>query len=125
MTNPAQLRGRSGFTLVEVLVALVIVAVVLSAGLRAAATLTDSAQRLADVTAAQWCADNALIGLKLDHQFPGVGTAEFTCRELGRDYLGKLVTSATFNPNFRRVDAAVADDAGRPLLVVSTVVGRY
>jgi general secretion pathway protein I len=115
----------SGFTLVEVLVALVIVAVVLSAGLRAAATLTDSAQRLADVTAGQWCADNALTGLKLDHQFPGVGEAEFTCRELGRDYSGKLVTRATFNPNFRRVDAAIADEAGHPLLVVSTVVGRY
>ena len=49
-----------GFTLIEVLVALAIVAVTLGAGLKAAGALTGNAQRLADVSAAQWCADNQL-----------------------------------------------------------------
>lgn len=116
---------RPGFTLVEVLVALAIVAIALGAGLRAAGALTGNAQRLADVTAAQWCADNALAGLRLSKQFPGVGEAEFQCQQLGRDYRGLLRTQGTPNPNFRRVDAVVQDDAGHVLLTLSTVLGRY
>ncbi|MFY7917138.1 MAG: type II secretion system minor pseudopilin GspI, partial [Rubrivivax sp.] len=57
--------GSGGFTLVEVLVALAIVAVALAAGMRAAAGVVEGAQRLADITAAQWCADNQLTALKL------------------------------------------------------------
>jgi len=114
-----------GFTLVEVLVAMAITALVLSAGLKAAGSLTDNAQRLGDVTAAHWCADNALAGLRLGKQFPGTGEADFTCQQLGRDYRGLLRTQGTPNPNFRRVDAVVQDDAGHVLLTLSTVLGRY
>jgi general secretion pathway protein I len=114
-----------GFTLIEVLVALAIVAIALGAGLRAAGALTGNAERLAEVSAAQWCADNQLTALRLAHQLPGVGDADFTCRQLGRDYHGQLQTRPTPNPNFRRVDAIVSDDAGRPLLTLSTVLGRY
>ncbi len=113
-----------GFTLIEVLVALAIVAVTLGAGLRAAGSVTDNAQRLADVTAAQWCADNALADLRLTRQFPGVGDSDFGCEQLGRNYKGTLRTRPTPNPNFRRIDAIVADDAGRPILTLSTVLAR-
>ena len=71
-----------GFTLVEVLVALAIVAVALGAGFQAASALTDNAERLADVSAAQWCADNQLANLKLTKQFPGVGDSDFGCADL-------------------------------------------
>lgn len=114
-----------GFTLIEVLVALSIVAVTLAAGLRAAGAVADNAQRLADVMAAQWCAENQLAALRLARQFPGVGDASFDCEQLGRAYKGTLVTRPTPNPNFRRVDAVVADEAGRTLSNLSTVLGRY
>jgi general secretion pathway protein I len=116
------MRAARGFTLIEVLVALAIVAVALGAGLKAAGALTNNAQRLADVSAAQWCADNRLTGLKLARQFPGVGDTEFACEQLGRIYAGRLVVRPTPNPNFRRVDALIADEAGQPLLTLSTVL---
>ena len=114
-----------GFTLIEVLVALAIVAVTLGAGIRAAGALTNNAQRLVDVSASQWCADNHLTVLRLARQFPGVGDSDFACEQLGIAYSGRLVVRPTPNPNFRRVDAVMSDPAGRPVLTLSTVLSRY
>ena len=114
-----------GFTLVEVLVALAITAVALGAGLKAAAALTDNAQRLAEVTAAHWCADNVLVGLRLAKQFPGTGETDFSCTQLGHEYRGQLRTQATPNPNFHRVDALVMNADGQVMATLSTVLGRY
>ena len=123
MLQRAELR-RSGFTLLEVLVALAVVSIALAAGLRAAGVLTDNAERLSDVMAAQWCADNQLTELRLRRSFPGVGDSDFSCEQLGRAYKGKLVTRTTPNPSFRRVDAVVSSEEGLPLVTLSTVLGR-
>lgn len=118
-------RTQPGFTLIEVLVALAIVAIALGAGFRAAGALTNNAQRLTDVTAAQWCADNQLTELKLTRQFPSIGEIDFSCDQLGHRYGGKLVVRPTLNPNFRRVDAVIRDEADMPLLRLSTIAARY
>ena len=113
-----------GFTLIEVLVALAIVAVTLGAGIKAAGSLTNNTARLADITAAQWCADNQLVGLKMTRRYPDIGDSPFTCEQLGRTYVGKLIVRNTPNPNFRRVDARILDDNGTTLLLLSTILGR-
>ncbi len=114
----------SGFTLVEVLVALTIVAITLGAGIKAAGALTGNAQRLADVTAAQWCADNQLAGLRLSGLTPPIGDSDFTCVQLGQNYAVKLVARPTPNPLFVRVDAQVADSVGQAILNLSTVLRK-
>jgi general secretion pathway protein I len=117
-----------GFTLIEVLVALAIVAVTLGAGIRAAGSLTSNTARLAEVTAAQWCADNQLTALKLanqfSNQFPDIGDSDFNCEQLGRTYAGKLIVRPTPNPNFRRVDARMLDADGRQIVLLSTILGK-
>ena len=112
-----------GFTLIEVLVALGIVAIALAAGLQATAALTNNAGRQADTLLAHICAENELIKVRLARQMPGVGETQASCEQAGRSYGVTMNVSPTPNPNFRRVDAQVFDGA-TPILRVSTIVGR-
>ena len=117
-------RRRRGFTLIEVMVALAIVAITLGAGIKAAGALTGNTQRLADATAAQWCADNQLTGLRLSKLTPPIGDSEFSCVELGQTFRGRLVVRPTPNPLFVNVDAQIAGEAGQPILNLTTVLRK-
>jgi general secretion pathway protein I len=117
-------RRRRGFTLIEVMVALAIVAITLGAGIKAAGALTGNTQRLANAIAAQWCADNQLTGLRLSKLTPPIGDSEFSCVQLGQVFRGRLVTRPTPNPLFVNVDAQIADDAGQPILNLTTVLRK-
>lgn len=117
--------AQRGFTLVEVLVALTIVALCLGAGMRAAGALSSNAQRLEQVTLAQWCAQNQLTEMRLLKTFPGQGETSFSCEQLGQSFTGRLEVKATPNPNFRRIEARVLNDEGQSLLSISTIMGRY
>ncbi len=117
-------RTARGFTLVEVLVALGIVAIALMAGLQATGALTRYAQRQTDMVLAQICAENELVRVRLARQMPGVGDSSVTCEQAGRSLTVSLVVRPTPNPNFRRVDAQVLDGEV-PIWRLTTVVGRY
>lgn len=119
-----QRHGARGFTLVEVLVALGIVAIALLAGLQATAALTRHAQRQSDVLLAQTCAENELVKVRLAKQMPDVGDSSIACEQAGEVFTVALAVRATPNPSFRRVDAQVLKGA-ESVLRLSTVVGRY
>ena len=113
-----------GFTLIEVLVALAVVALALATGLRTSAALTRNAQRQSDAVLAQLCADNALQALRLSAQMPAVGSNRQSCVQADRTLEVALTVQPTPNPAFRRIDAQVLD--GRwPILRITTVMGRY
>ncbi len=113
-----------GFTLVEVLVALGIVAIALTAGLQATAALTRNAERQSDSLLAQLCAENELIKVRLSKQMPGVGDTQVSCLQAGESLTVALAVRPTPNPNFLRVDAQVLK-AEVPVLRLSTIVGRF
>ena len=113
----------TGFTLIEVLVALGIVAIALTAGLKATASLSRNAQRQSDVLLAQLCAENELIKLRLAHQMPGVGDSTSDCTQAGELMQVQTSVRPTPNPNFLRVDAKVLK-ANETQFQITTVMGR-
>ena len=114
-----------GFTLVEVLIALGIVALALAAGSQATMSLTRNAQRQSDLVLAGLCAENELAKARLSRQMPAIGDSGSICLQAGLTFLVTTTTVPTLNPNFRRVDVQVRDEANAPVLRISTVVGRF
>jgi general secretion pathway protein I len=113
-----------GFTLVEVLVALAIVAVSLISASQVGGAWVLNANRQWQYQLAQVCADNALIALRLSSQLPGLGERSIDCTQAQREMRVALTVRATPNPSFRRVEAQVFE-AQTPLIRVQTVIGRY
>lgn len=121
-------RRSLGFTLIEILVALAVVAVALAAGSQATSALTRAASRQSDQWLAQLCAENELIRLRLLRQLPGIGENTGECSQAGRTLRLRVAVQPTPNPNFRRIDAMVestVDGAEVRLLSLSTIMGRY
>ena len=123
------LKHQRGFTLVEILVALAIVAVALSAGLQATGALTRMAERQPRQWLAQLCAENELTRLRLLRQLPPVGESSSSCEQAGQTLTIRLRVNPTPNPSFRRVEAAIDNPdpaaGGARLLQLSTIMGRY
>jgi general secretion pathway protein I len=113
----------AGFTLIEVLVALGIVAIALTAGLKATASLGRNAVRQSDVLLAQLCAENELIKLRLAHQMPGVGDSTSDCPQASAILQVQTSVRPTPNPNFLRVDAKVFKN-NEAQFQITTVMGR-
>jgi len=113
-----------GFTLIEVLVALAIVAMALMTGVKISGALVNNAQRQTEAMLGQLCADNALNQMRLSQQLPSVGNTRVACSQADRNLEVALTVRPTPNPSFRRVDAQVFD-AQTPILRITTVIGRY
>jgi len=114
---------QSGFTLIEVLVALGIVAIALMAGLKATGSLSRNAERQTAAMLGQICAENELIRLRLQRQLPDTGNTQIECLQAGHALQVNLSVRPTPNPNFRRVDARLlAQD--EYVLQLSTLMGR-
>jgi general secretion pathway protein I len=109
--------ARAGFTLIEVLIALAIVAIGLLAALRAAGQGTANTAELRARLLAGWVAENRLAEHRARGDWLPTGVQQGQEREGGLDFAWREEVVATPNPAFRRLDVSVAAAAepARPL----------
>ncbi|GJJ05480.1 hypothetical protein RugamoR64_60180 [Duganella rhizosphaerae] len=116
-----RLHRQRGFTLLEVLVALVIVGTALGASLRAVGSLTQNSDGLRGAMMATWSAENRLVQLRLTRQFPAVGKQTFECPQGDMKLMCQEEVIASPNPRFRRVEVSVYDQAAPDRRIIKLV----
>jgi general secretion pathway protein I len=123
-------RHNAGFTLLEVLVALVIVGTALGASLRAVGSLTQNSSDLRSSMMATWSAENRLSQIRLAHEWPPLGSRQFDCPQGELQLVCEENVYTTPNPYFRRVEVIVLDvqsttdsqSTGRHIIKLAQVV---
>jgi general secretion pathway protein I len=125
MDVPSQ-RSVAGFTLLEVLVALVIVGTALGASLRAIGSLTQNSSGLRASMMATWSGENRLAQIRLAHEFPALGKRSFDCSQGELRLNCEEETFITPNPFFRRVEVSVfdGDNPDRRIIKLAQVVSE-
>ncbi|RZI43426.1 type II secretion system protein GspI [Herbaspirillum sp. HC18] len=118
------IRRTAGFTLLEVLVALVVVGTALGASLRAVGSLTQNSDGLRSSMMATWSAENRLAQIRLAHEYPAIGQRSFACPQGELHLICNEEVLATPNPFFRRVEVTVVDEdnPGRSIIKLAQIV---
>ena len=118
------LQHSAGFTLLEVLVALIIVGTALGASLRAVGSLTQNSSDLRASMMATWSAENRLSQIRLARDWPALGQRSFDCPQGELQLTCEENVFSTPNPYFRRVEVSVFDgkDIGRRIIKLTQVV---
>jgi general secretion pathway protein I len=119
-------RNSAGFTLLEVLVALVIVGTALGASLRAVGSLTQNSSDLRASMMATWSAENRLAQIRLAHEWPALGRRRFDCPQGDLQLECEENVFPTPNPYFRRVEVSVFDagNTDRRIIKLAQVVSN-
>jgi general secretion pathway protein I len=112
-----------GFTLIEVLVALAILAVALAAAVRAAGVAADGTLDLKERLLATWVAQDRLASYAAQPLlWPDTGTRQGNAQQAGQEFVWRETVSGTPNPRFRRVEVQVFP-ARSPSHAVATLIG--
>ncbi len=98
-----------GFTLLEVLVALAIFALVAASVLGVSARSLQTAARLEDKTLAMWIADNQLSEMQLAPSPPGAGDQQGQVDFANRQWAWQTSVIETSEPTMRRITIWVAN----------------
>ncbi|MEO5623688.1 MAG: type II secretion system minor pseudopilin GspI [Dokdonella sp.] len=96
-----------GFSLIEVLIALAVVALALLALTRTASIQVQSFDALRERTLAAWVAADVLTDTRLASAFPATGRSDGRMQLAGRDWRWTRDVQATPNAEIRRIDISV------------------
>jgi general secretion pathway protein I len=110
-----------GFTLLEVLVALTIVALSLTAVAASMSQMIDAATTMRDRTYASWIAQNKITEIRLSNTIPDVGSSTGEVEFGNTDWEWRVVISESGIEDFMRIDVSVSLPGDE--YVIRTVTG--
>ncbi len=101
-------RKAAGFTLIEVLVALAVIAFALSAIIRTAGVMTGNTAHLKEKTYAHWIAMNRVAELRVTKAWPSIGNTSDDVEMFGQDWRWmQKVSQLAISENVRQVEISV------------------
>jgi len=106
-------RRLRGFSLIEILVALVLIAVALLAVFRSLGVSTLTSEMAHVRMLGQWSAENRLMEIRLRREWPTLGQDRFDCSQLDVVLSCLQQVYATPNAGFRRIELRVFDSRER------------
>lgn len=124
-------KNASGFTLLEIMIAVAVFAIVSAALVKNAALTVRQTRLIEEKTIAYWIAENQLAQIRAARRsadsFPGVGTDRLSVNMADRDWDVVVDTESTENEGVRRVEVSVytEGDADRAVASLTGFVGRY
>lgn len=126
-TDRAHCSGRRkrdcrGFTLIEVLVALAVIAIGLLAVLSVAARSTHVSMALQQRNFANWIAQNRIARLRIAPEWPSIGTSTGRVHFANQKWRYKTKVAKTSDKDLRRVTVTVSL-ADKPDTVVTRLIG--
>lgn len=104
------MRGRSsrGFTLLEVMIALIIVALSLTAVAASMSQMIFRAKMMRDRTYASWIAQNRIVEIRLAPATPDIGASNGEVQYANVDWSWRAVVSETGVDDLYRIDVSVS-----------------
>jgi len=121
-----QAQRARGFTLIEVLVGLLVLALALLALTRTAASQVQNFGRLRERTLAGWLAEDVLTETRLASHFPATGRSDGQRQFAGRQWRWQLDVQATDVATIRRLQVRVygAEDRDIPIAEINGFSGE-
>ena len=101
-------RSCSGFTLIEVMVALSIVALSLTAVIASISQMINAAESMRNRTYASWIAQNRITELRLAAEVPEVGSSNGEVQYANTDWSWRAVVAETGVDDLFRIDVSVS-----------------
>ncbi|MGH8456117.1 MAG: type II secretion system minor pseudopilin GspI [Stenotrophobium sp.] len=101
------MKSARGFTLIEILVAVAILAIALAAIISGMARYASEAGYLQEKTLALWVAHNRLTEMQMDPAWPPVGKSDGDVEMAGLKWKWLVVVQSTPDDRLRRVDIRV------------------
>jgi len=115
--------AEAGFTLLEILVALAIIAIALAACVRAVGQMATGQAAMRDRALALVSAENALAELRAQRLFPPLGRTRTPCPQGALALTCERIVEGTANNSFRQVTVRVTADDGRLLARLRGLAG--
>ncbi|AZY51373.1 type II secretion system minor pseudopilin GspI [Bordetella avium] len=117
MTSDKSRHQQTGFSLIEVLVALAIIAIALTAALRATGLMAANHRALHNKTLALLSAQNALTQLRLEPVLPRAGKQTSACPQGGLPMRCEVTIANSLNRSFRQASVRVLGNDGAGVLI--------
>lgn len=116
-----------GFTLLEVLVAMAILAITLGTIIKTVGSYADSAAYLKQRTISQWVAENKAAEIHIQKLFPSPGSSNGESTMANQTWKWEIKVTPTQNKNINRLDISVFpenDENKTPISRLITYAGK-